>query len=34
MTIKDAQVKKFMEEMNKHGEIGKASMKAGLDRYR
>ena len=32
MTVKDAQVRKFMEEMSKHGEIGKASMKAGFDR--
>lgn len=32
MTVTDAQVRKFMEEMSKHGQIGKASMKAGFDR--
>jgi len=28
----DAQVRKLMEEMSRHGKIGKASMKAGMDR--
>jgi transposase InsO family protein len=28
----DAQVRKLMEEMSKHGRIGEASMKAGMDR--
>jgi molybdenum-dependent DNA-binding transcriptional regulator ModE len=28
----DAQVRKLMEEMNKHGAIGQAAMKAGMDR--
>jgi len=32
MCVKDAQIRKLMEEINKHGKIGKASMKAGLDR--
>lgn len=32
MTVTDAQVRRFMEEMSKHGQIGKASMKAGFDR--
>lgn len=32
MGVTDAQVRKLMEEVNKHGKIGKASMMAGLDR--
>ena len=28
----DAQVRKLMEEMSKHGRIGVAAMKAGMDR--
>lgn len=32
MPVTDSQVRKFMDEMCKHGEIGKASMKAGFDR--
>jgi hypothetical protein len=30
--VSDAQVRKLMEEMSKHGEIGRASMIAGMDR--
>lgn len=30
--VSDAQVRKLMEEMTKHGRIGEASMKAGMDR--
>ena len=30
--VSDAQVRKLMEEMSKHGEIGRAAMKAGMDR--
>jgi hypothetical protein len=30
--VSDAQVRKLMEEMTKHGEIGRAAMKAGMDR--
>jgi hypothetical protein len=30
--VSDAQVRKLMEEMNKHGAIGQAAMKAGMDR--
>ena len=30
--VSDAQVRKLMEEMSKHGEIGMAAMKAGMDR--
>ena len=32
MAVTDAQVRKLMEEMRKHGDIGKASMKAGMHR--
>lgn len=32
MLVSDAQVRKLMEEMSKHGKIGLASMRAGLDR--
>lgn len=32
MTVKDAQVRKLMEEMAKHGEIGRAAMRADMDR--
>jgi hypothetical protein len=32
MAVSDAQVRKLMEEMSKHGGIGMASMKAGMDR--
>lgn len=32
MRTTDKQVRKFMEELSKHGEIGLASMKAGMDR--
>ena len=31
-TATDAQVRKLMEEMSKHGEVGLAAMKAGMDR--
>jgi hypothetical protein len=31
-TASDAQVRKLMEEMSKHGRIGQAAMKAGMDR--
>ena len=30
--VSDAQVRKLMEELNKHGRIGQAAMKAGMDR--
>lgn len=30
--VSDAQVRKLMEEMSKHGRIGQAAMKAGMDR--
>jgi len=30
--VNDKQVRKLMEEMSKHGNVGKASMKAGMDR--
>jgi len=30
--VSDAQVRKLMEELSKHGEIGKAAMKADMDR--
>jgi len=30
--VSDAQVKKLMEEMSKHGQIGQAAMKADMDR--
>lgn len=30
--VSDAQVRKLMEEMSKHGEVGRASMVAGMDR--
>ena len=30
--VSDAQVRKLMEEMSKHGHVGKAAMKAGMDR--
>ncbi len=32
MTVQDAQVRKLMEEMTKHGRIGVAAMRAGMDR--
>jgi hypothetical protein len=32
LTIKDAQVRKMMEEMSKHGRIGLSSLRAGVDR--
>ncbi|MGQ0508036.1 MAG: hypothetical protein ACT4TC_22270 [Myxococcaceae bacterium] len=31
-SVTDAQVRKLMEEMSKHGTIGMAAMKAGMDR--
>ncbi len=31
-TVTDAQVRRLMEEMSKHGRIGRAAMKAGMDR--
>ena len=30
--VTDAQVRKLMEEINTHGRIGHAAMKAGMDR--
>ncbi len=30
--VSDAQVRKLMEEMSKHGALGRAAMKAGMDR--
>jgi molybdenum-dependent DNA-binding transcriptional regulator ModE len=30
--VSDAQVRKLMEEMSKHGQIGQAAMKADMDR--
>ena len=30
--MSDAQVRKLMEEMSKHGEIGRAARKADMDR--
>ena len=32
MSVTDAQVRKLMEEHNKHKQVGLASMKAGMDR--
>lgn len=32
MAVTDAQVRKLMTELEKHGEIGKAAMRAGMDR--
>ena len=32
MAVSDAQVRKLMAELEKHGEIGKAAMRAGMDR--
>lgn len=32
MTVQDAQVRKLMDEMTKHGRIGVAAMRAGMDR--
>ena len=32
MTVKDAQVRKLMEEMAKHGRVGMAALRAGMDR--
>lgn len=32
MTVQDAQVRKLMEEMTKHGRVGVAAMRAGMDR--
>ena len=31
-SVSDAQVRKLMEEMSKHGQIGRAAMKADMDR--
>jgi hypothetical protein len=31
-TVTDAQVRRLFKEMSKHGQIGKSSMKAGMDR--
>ena len=30
--VSDAQVRKLMEEMSKHGQIGRAALKADMDR--
>ena len=30
--VNDAQVRKLMEEMGKHGRLGKAALQAGMDR--
>lgn len=32
VTVKDAQVRKVMEEMTKHGQLGLAALRAGVDR--
>src|SRR5690349_7404203 len=32
VAVTDAQVRKLMAELEKHGEIGKAAMRAGMDR--
>ncbi len=32
MRVTDAQVRRLMEEMTKHGKIGRASMMSGMDR--
>lgn len=32
MTVNDAQVRRLMSELTRHGDLGKASMKAGIDR--
>ena len=32
MTVSNAQVSKLMREIEKHGELGKAAAKAGMDR--
>lgn len=32
MTVKDAQVRKLMEEMTNHGQLGRAALRAGMDR--
>ena len=32
MTVQDAQVRKLMVEMNKHGRVGLAAMRSGMDR--
>ena len=32
MVIKDTQVRKLMEEFSRHGRIGLASLRAGMDR--
>ena len=32
MRTTDGQVRKLMEEMSKHGEIGRAALRAGMDR--
>lgn len=32
MTVKDAQVRKLMEEMTNHGQVGRAALRAGMDR--
>ncbi len=32
MTVSNAQVRKLMEEQSKHGKVGLAAMKAGMDR--
>jgi hypothetical protein len=32
VTVSDAQVRKLMEETSKHGQVGLAALKAGMDR--
>jgi hypothetical protein len=32
VTVKDAQVRKLMEEMTNHGQLGRAALRAGMDR--
>ena len=32
MRTTDAQVRKLMEEMSKHGKVGRAALRAGMDR--
>lgn len=32
MTVQDAQVRKMMEEMSKHGQVGLAALRSGMDR--
>ncbi len=31
MQVTDAQVRKLMEEMSRHGRVGRAAMRAGMD---